>query len=108
MTVIDAVSRLLPGALGHEDSAAEDSFASGVLDYPHYTRPENIDGYAVPSVLIGGDHRAIARWRRKQALGRTWLRRPELLAGQKLDADSRRLLREFIDEYRTDDRNKPV
>lgn len=108
MTVIDAVSRLLPGALGHEDSAAEDSFAAGVLDYPHYTRPENMDGQAVPPVLLGGDHRAIARWRRKQALGRTWLRRPDLLAGQELDADSRRLLREFIDEYRTDDRNKPV
>lgn len=108
MTVIDAVSRLLPGALGHEDSAAEDSFAAGVLDYPHYTRPENIDGQGVPPVLLGGDHQAIARWRRKQALGRTWLRRPDLLAGQELDADSRRLLREFIDEYRTDDRDKPV
>ncbi len=108
MTVIDTVSRLLPGALGHEDSAAEDSFAAGVLDYPHYTRPEDIDGQGVPPVLLGGDHQAIARWRRKQALGRTWLRRPDLLAGQELDADSRRLLREFIDEYRTDDRNKPV
>ena len=106
MAVIDAVVRLLPGALGHQDSAATDSFSDGLLDYPHYTRPESIDGLAVPSVLLGGDHRAIERWRRKQALGRTWLRRPELLAGKELDADSRRLLREFIDEYRTDDRGK--
>ncbi|WP_290653233.1 tRNA (guanosine(37)-N1)-methyltransferase TrmD [Aquisalimonas sp.] len=108
MAVIDAVVRLLPGALGHEASAAEDSFTDGVLDYPHYTRPEAIDGQRVPSVLLGGDHQAIARWRRKQALGRTWLRRPELLAGMELDANSRSLLREFIDEYRTDDRYKPV
>ncbi len=108
MAVIDAVARWLPGALGHEDSAAADSFSDGLLDYPHYTRPESIDGLQVPGVLLGGDHQAIARWRRKQALGRTWLRRPELLAGQKLDADSRRLLREFIDEYRADDRDEPV
>lgn len=108
MAVIDAVARLLPGVLGHEASAAEDSFMDGVLDYPHYTRPEDIDGQRVPSVLLGGDHQAIARWRRKQALGRTWLRRPELLAGVELDVGTRSLLREFIDEYRTDDRDKPV
>ncbi len=108
MAVIDAVARWLPGALGHEDSAAADSFSDGVLDYPHYTRPEDIDGLRVPEVLLGGDHQAIARWRRKQALGRTWLRRPELLARLELDADSRRLLREFIDEYRADDRDEPV
>lgn len=108
MAVIDAVARWLPGALGHEDSAAADSFSDGLLDYPHYTRPESVDGLHVPGVLLGGDHQAIGRWRRKQALGRTWLRRPELLAGQELDADSRRLLREFIDEYRADDRDEPV
>ena len=108
MTVIDCLARQLPGALGHEDSAREDSFTDGLLDYPHYTRPEVVDGLPVPPVLLQGDHRAIALWRRKQALGRTWLRRPELLAGQKLDADSLRLLREFIDEYRADDRDEPV
>lgn len=108
MAVIDAVARWLPGALGHEDSAQADSFTDGLLDFPHYTRPETIDGMTVPSVLLGGDHQAIARWRRKQALGRTWLRRPELLARQELDTESRRLLREFINEYRTGDRDAPV
>lgn len=100
MAVIDAVARLLPGALGHEDSADEDSFTDGVLDYPHYTRPETVDGMRVPAVLLGGDHRAIAIWRRKQALGRTWLRRPDLIKGLALDDDSRALLQEFIDEHR--------
>jgi tRNA (guanine37-N1)-methyltransferase len=108
MAVIDAVARWLPGALGHEDSAQADSFTDGLLDFPHYTRPETIDGMTVPSVLLGGDHQAIARWRRKQALGRSWLRRPELLARQELDTESRRLLREFINEYRTGDRDAPV
>jgi len=118
MVLIDAVARLLPGVLGHADSAAEDSFADGVLDYPHYTRPEALEGMEVPAVLLGGDHQAIARWRRKQALGRTWLRRPELIerlqADEKLDEDSHRLLQEFIDERRSDgndstdtDRGKP-
>lgn len=108
MAVIDAVARWLPGALGHEDSAAADSFSDGLLDCPHYTRPEDIDGMQVPAVLLGGDHQATARWRRKQALGRTWLRRPELLAKRELDADSRALLREFINEYRADDGDAPV
>ncbi|MGH8282601.1 MAG: tRNA (guanosine(37)-N1)-methyltransferase TrmD, partial [Gammaproteobacteria bacterium] len=79
LVVIDALARLLPGALGDEDSAAQDSFMNGLLDYPHYTRPEDIDGKRVPEVLMSGDHAAIRRWRRKQALGRSWLRRPELL-----------------------------
>ena len=107
MTVIDAVARLLPGALGRAESAEFDSFATGVLDHPHYTRPEDVDGLRVPPVLLGGDHAAIARWRRKQALGRTWLRRPTLLAGRELDAEARQLLREFIDETRND-RGEPV
>jgi tRNA (guanine37-N1)-methyltransferase len=79
MVVIDAVARLLPGVLGHEASAAEDSFASGLLDCPHYTRPEQYDGLRVPDVLLSGDHEAIRRWRLQQALGRTWERRPDLL-----------------------------
>lgn len=108
MALIDAMARWLPGVLGHEASAADDSFAAGLLDWPHYTRPEVVSGRAVPAVLTSGDHAAVARWRRKQALGRTWLRRPELLARQLLDADSRQLLREFINEYRGGDRGDPV
>ena len=100
MTLIDAVTRLLPGALGHQDSAECDSFTDGLLDYPHYTRPETIDGMTVPAVLLSGDHQAIARWRRKQALGRTWLRRPELMAQRQLDPSDQALLRDFINEHR--------
>jgi tRNA (guanine37-N1)-methyltransferase len=99
MVVIDGVTRLLPGALGHEDSADQDSFADGLLDYPHYTRPEVIDGDAVPAVLMSGDHAAIHRWRKKQALGRTWLKRPDLLTGLKLDQEQQKLLDEFIREH---------
>ena len=79
MVLMDGVTRLLPGALGHEDSAEQDSFMEGLLDYGHYTRPEEFDGQRVPEVLLSGDHAAIRRWRQKQALGRTWLRRPDLL-----------------------------
>jgi len=99
MVIVDAVTRLLPGALGDAESAQQDSFMDGLLDYPHYTRPEDIDGRRVPEVLLGGDHRAIARWRRKQALGRTWLRRPDLLEVLELDEEQRGLLQEFIDEH---------
>ncbi len=101
MVIIDGIARLLPGALGHEDSAEEDSFTEGLLDHPHYTRPEVVDGRAVPPVLLGGDHAAIARWRRKQALGRTWERRPDLLQGRVLTAEDQRLLDEYIAETRT-------
>ncbi|MDN5862666.1 MAG: tRNA (guanosine(37)-N1)-methyltransferase TrmD [Salinisphaera sp.] len=100
MAVIDAVARLLPGALGDEDSAAQDSFAAGLLDHPHYSRPENEQGGAVPSVLLSGDHQAIARWRLKQALGRTWLRRPDLLDAFELDPQQRALLAEFVAEQK--------
>jgi tRNA (guanine37-N1)-methyltransferase len=100
MVVMDAVIRLLPGALGHADSAQQDSHADMLLDCPHYTRPERIGGRAVPDVLLSGDHRAIARWRLKQSLGRTWLRRPELLAQRPLSADEQRLLDEFIQAHR--------
>lgn len=96
MVVIDAVCRLLPGALGDEGSAAADSFVDGLLDHPHYTRPEEIDGQRVPAVLRSGDHEAIRRWRRMQALGRTFERRPDLLAERQLDDEARRLLDAYL------------
>lgn len=99
MVVIDAVARLLPGVLGHEASAANDSFsASGLLDHPHYTRPEQWRGLPVPETLMCGDHARIARWRLKQALGATWLKRPDLLDKLVLDDEKRKLLGEFIAE----------
>jgi tRNA (guanine37-N1)-methyltransferase len=100
MVLIDAVTRLLPGALGDTQSAQQDSFMDGLLDYPHYTRPEEIDGRSVPAVLLSGDHAAIARWRQRESLGRTWLRRPDLLARLALDSGQQALLEEFIREYR--------
>lgn len=93
--VIDAMVRTLPGALGDADSAEQDSFKNGLLDHPHYTRPEEIDGQVVPNVLLSGDHAAIERWRLKQALGRTWLRRPDLLEQIELNSEQRELLDEF-------------
>ena len=99
--LIDAVTRLLPGVLGDEQSAQQDSFMDGLLDCQHYTRPEEIEGLAVPPVLLSGDHGAIERWRKKQSLGRTWLRRPELLEELALDTESAALLAEFKYEYRT-------
>ncbi|WP_455196763.1 tRNA (guanosine(37)-N1)-methyltransferase TrmD [Kaarinaea lacus] len=99
MVIIDGIARLLPGALGHEDSADQDSFGNGLLDYPHYTRPEVVNERTVPEVLLSGDHRAIERWRLKQALGRTWQRRPDLLAKLQLDDLQKELLEEFIKEH---------
>ena len=107
MVLIDGVTRLLPGALGHEGSAEQDSFSKGLLDYPHYTRPEEIDGLVVPEVLRGGDHKAIQRWRQKQALGRTWLRRPDLLKQRDLDDTEQQLLDEFIREHEQNSRLSP-
>ena len=98
MVLIDGVTRLLPGVLGHEDSAQQDSFERGLLDCPHYTRPEEFEGRRVPEVLLGGNHAHIARWRLQQALGRTWQRRPELLEGAKLNDEERELLAAFIRE----------
>ena len=95
MLVMDAVIRLLPGVLGHSDSSVEDSFADGLLDCPHYTRPEEYRGERVPSVLLSGDHGAIARWRRAQALKRTLDRRPDMLSSAQLDEQDRRLLQEW-------------
>jgi tRNA (guanine37-N1)-methyltransferase len=97
--IIDAVVRTLPGALGDEASAEQDSFVNGLLDYPHYTRPEEVDGRPVPEVLLSGDHAAIARWRLKQSLGRTWLRRPDLLEQVELNKEQQKLLDEFITEH---------
>ena len=97
MMMIDAVVRLLPGALGDAESAQQDSFMHGLLDHPHYTRPQVLAGRAAPPVLLGGDHARVARWRLQQALARTWRRRPDLLAGLKLTDEQQRLL----DEYRT-------
>ena len=95
MVVIDAIVRQLPGALGDAQSAAQESFVDGLLDCPHYTRPEVYAGERVPEVLISGHHAEIERWRLKQALGRTWLRRPELLAQRKLSDVEQKLLAEF-------------
>lgn len=98
MAVIDAAARLLPGVLGDDASAQEDSFTDGLLDHPHYTRSEGNEAGPVPEVLLSGDHAAVARWRLKQALGRTWLRRPDLLVEKELTDEQRELLREFIRE----------
>lgn len=95
MVVMDAVVRHRPGVLGDADSAAQDSFVNGLLDCPHFTRPEVYDGIAVPEVLLSGNHARISRWRLKQALGRTWLRRPELLAGRRFTEEESQLLEEF-------------
>lgn len=98
MTMIDAVSRLVPGVLGHQDSAQEDSFCDGLLDCPHYTRPEQLDEAVVPEVLLSGNHERIRRWRLKQQLGRTWQRRPDLLDNVELNAEQQTLLTEYIRE----------
>lgn len=98
LVLIDAVVRLLPGVLGNEESAKQDSFADGLLDWPHYTRPEEYEGMRVPEALLNGNHEAIRRWRLKQALGRTRLKRPELLRKMQLTAEQQALLDEFLAE----------
>ena len=95
LVVIDAIGRLLPGALGSAESAVQESFTDGLVDWPHYTRPPTVDGREVPAVLASGDHAAIQRWRLRQALGRTWLRRPELLERRGMNTEERALLEEF-------------
>jgi tRNA (guanine37-N1)-methyltransferase len=95
LVVIDAIARLLPGTLGSAESAVQESFTDGLLDWPHYTRPASIDGREVPEVLASGDHAAVRRWRLQQALGRTWLRRPELLEQRGMSGEERALLDEF-------------
>ena len=101
MALIDACVRQLPGALGDDASALEESFADGLLDCPQYTRPEVYAGRKVPEVLLSGHHENIRRWRLKQALGRTWLRRPDLLEVRTLSAEERKLLDEFQREHRS-------
>lgn len=99
LIMIDAIARMLPDVLGDADSAQQDSFMEGLLDCPHYTRPEQIEGEGVPEVLLSGDHQAIESWRQKQALGRTWLRRPELLEGLQLSEEQKKWLGEFQREH---------
>ena len=99
MVLIDSIVRQLPGVLGDAESASQDSFVNGLLDCPHYTRPEAYEGQKVPPVLLSGNHAEIGRWRLKQALGRTWQRRPDLLEKRALSDDERRLLEEFKHEH---------
>jgi len=98
MAVIDAIVRLLPGVLGDDESAAQDSFMEGLLDHPHFTRPEEIEGRKVPDVLLSGDHAEIARWRYQQALGRSYLRRPDLVEKLELSDEQQLLLDKFLKE----------
>tara|TARA_B100001094_G_C18193832_1_gene809187 strand:- start:6500 stop:7279 length:780 start_codon:yes stop_codon:yes gene_type:complete len=98
MTMIDAIARLVPGVLGKQASAEQDSFVDGLLDCPHYTRPEVLDGQEVPAVLLSGHHQKIKQWRMQQSLGRTWLNRPELLNDLALTDEQNALLAEFIEQ----------
>lgn len=98
MVLMDAIARLIPGVLGHADSSQQDSFFDGLLDYPHYTRPEVYQGYAVPEILLSGNHTAIAHWRLKESLGRTWKRRPDLLAKLTLTDEQKALLNAYKTE----------
>jgi len=106
LVLIDALARLQPGALGDVRSNVEESFADGLLDWPHFTRPEVYEGRRVPAVLSSGDHAAIRRWRLKQSVGRTWLRRPELMGHTPLDEERRVLLEEFLQEQRASAANE--
>ena len=99
MMMIDALVRHMPGVLGHEESALQDSFVDGLLDCPHYTRPESINDLSVPKVLLGGDHQAIQKWREKQSLGRTFQRRPDLIEKMDLSEKQKALLQEYIQEH---------
>jgi tRNA (guanine37-N1)-methyltransferase len=99
LVVMDAIIRLLPGVLGDADSAQQDSYMDGLLDCPHYTRPETIDGRPVPEILRSGNHEAIRRWRLQQSLGRTWLRRPDLLEARSMTQEERLLLEQYIEAY---------
>jgi len=99
MVMIDAITRLIPGALGHEDSVTEDSLTTGLLKFPQYTRPEDYKGSKVPPILLSGNHKAIERWRLKESLGRTWLKRPDLFAKANLTKEQLALLMEFVNDY---------
>ena len=95
LVLVDAIARMIPGVLGDAQSAEQDSFMQGLLDYPHYTRPEEIDGRTVPQVLLSGNHRDIERWRLQQSLGRSWLRRPDLIEALNLTDEQQQLLESF-------------
>ena len=101
MVIIDAMARTIPGVLGDSASAVEDSFVEGILDCPHYTRPEEISGQSVPEVLLSGDHEAIRKWRLKQALGKTWKSRPDLLEQLELSEEQNSLLAEFKNDVKS-------
>jgi tRNA (guanine37-N1)-methyltransferase len=96
MVLIDGMTRLLPGAVGDPESVVRDSFVDGLLDYPQYTRPEEVDGVKVPTVLLSGDHEEIRRWRAKQSIGRTFERRPDLLKNRELGEEDKKLLDEYL------------
>jgi tRNA (guanine37-N1)-methyltransferase len=110
LTVVDAVARLLPGVLGDERSSSEDSFAQGLLDWPHYTRPEVFEGRGVPPVLLSGDHERIRRWRLRQAVARTWRRRPDVIDRARLQGEARGVLDEFLSAGAagSEDRGEPT
>jgi len=99
MVLMEGITRLIPGVVDDIESINQDSFQAGILDHPHYTKPENIKGMAIPDVLISGNHQNIETWRRKNALGATWLKRPELLRNVKLSKEDYILLKEYILEY---------
>ena len=100
MVLMEGITRLIPGVVDDIESKKQDSFQAGILDHPHYTKPENIDGMAIPDVLVSGNHQKIEIWRRKHALGATWLKRPELLKNVKLSEEDDKLLREYILEHK--------
>src|SRR5690606_28769662 len=103
MTLMDALIRLVPGVLGHDESAQQDSFMEGLLDCPHYTRTEEYEGQAVPDVLLSRNHEKIRKWRLKQSLGRTWQRRPDLLENLELTKEQQKLLTEYLTEQGLED-----
>ena len=100
MVIIEGIARLLPGVVDDYESINQDSFQKGILDFPHYTRPDNIDNHPIPEVLLSGNHIEIKKWRRKQSLGATWHKRPELLKNVKLSEEDDKLLKEYISEFK--------
>ena len=103
MVIIEGITRLIPGAIDDIDSIKQDSFQAGILDHPHFTKPETINGLKIPEILTTGDHEKIRIWRKKHALGATWLKRPELLKNVKLSKEDDKLLKEYILEYQEND-----
>ena len=100
MVIIEGIARLLPGVVDDYESINQDSFQKGILDFPHYTRPDNVDNHKIPKVLLSGNHIEIKKWRRKQSLGATWHKRPELLKNVKLSEEDDKLLKEYISEFK--------